>query len=338
MTSFSVVIAAYNQRDRLRQAVESVRRQARKPHELIVVDDGGSDGSAEMLEEEYPDAIVIRQQNLGKGVARNRGAFAATGDWVCFLDHDDLWHPEKLSALDGYVDERPDAIAIDHPVWIFREDVHGPRTSWGLAVDFTAATLDEAVDAMKRLRSPRNDFAYLQRTGRSYEASLRRVFSTTSALSVRRDVFFSAGGFHPAHANGEDWALSANVARFGEWHTLPHALSCQRVLPTGDTTDPAGMAMILATLVNNWYGGRPLRERTHGFSFIHELDRYREPYARLCQSAIWAAIKRKDVRAVETAFVISMLLVPAWRGRLHAVLPPRLTSRLRARRATVFSE
>jgi glycosyltransferase involved in cell wall biosynthesis len=323
------VIAAYNQRERLLQAVESVKRQTLQPHELLVVDDGSWDGSAEGVQNEYPDAKVIVQPNLGKGIARNRGAFVASGDWVCFLDHDDLWHPEKLAVVDEYVQRWPDVVAIDHPVWIFRED-DGPSVAWSLNVDFRAKTLDEALEHVNRLGDPTNDFSYLQRTGHTYDATLRRVFSTTSALCIRRDVFFSVGGFDPAHANGEDWALSANVARLGEWHTLARALSCQRALPAGDTTDPAGMVMILTTLVNHWYGGRPLRARSRGFGFISELNKYRAEYELLGQAAIWAGIKRKDARAVGAALWLSMLLLPRWGGRLRAILPPKLTSRLRA--------
>jgi hypothetical protein len=88
------------------------------------------------------------------------------------------------------------------------------------------------------------------------------------------------------------------------------------------------MAMILTTLVNHWYGGRPLREHTRAFGFISDLDQYREDYALLGQSAIWSSVKRKDFRALEVALWLSMLLVPRWRGRLRAILPPTLTSRL----------
>ena len=269
------MIASFNQRDRLLEAIESVVRQNTPAHEIIVVDDGSTDGTAEAVRERYENVIVVSEENRGKGVARNHGAFIATGDWVCFLDHDDLWHPEKLSAIGGYLKTHPDVIAVDHPVWIFREDASESGSAWRLNVDFTARTLNDAIAQMRRLGSPTNDFAFLSRTGQSYDAALRRIFSTTSALTIRRDAFFKVGGFHPAHGNGEDWALTANVARLGEWHTIPRALSCQRVLPSGGTRDPAGLTMIMSTLVNHWYSGRPLREHTSGYSFIETLERYR---------------------------------------------------------------
>jgi glycosyltransferase involved in cell wall biosynthesis len=325
MTSFSAVIASYNQRERLLEAIESVHGQTAAAHEIVVVDDGSTDGTAAAVRDRYPDVKLIVQENLGKGVARNHGALVATGDWVCFLDHDDLWHPEKLAAVNGYLEKTPDAVAIDHGCWIFREDESGPDSAWALRVDFTARTLDDALHGMTKSVTPANDFSYLQRTGRSYERSLSHVHSTTSALCIRRDVFFKAGGFNPAQANAEDWALSTNVARLGEWHTLPRSLSFQRVLPTADSNDPAGLVMILASLVGHWYSGRPLRERTSGLGFLVELRGHAAPYRQLAQSAIWGP--KGPRREASSAFWLAMLVLPRWRDRLYAMLPPQATWR-----------
>jgi glycosyltransferase involved in cell wall biosynthesis len=328
ITRLSAIIAAYNQRERLLQAIESVQRQSSPPHEVIVVDDGSSDGTPEAVKHRYPNVRVEVQTNLGKSVARNHGASLATGDWLCFLDHDDLWHPDKLLSVEAYVRQHPEVIAIDHGVWIFRESKEGRETAWSLRTDFVGKTLDDALQCIEELGSPKNDFGYLQRTGNAYEASLRRVFSTTSALCIRRDAFFKAGGFHPAHANGEDWSLSINIARLGEWHTLPSALSCQRVLPTADTSDPAGMVMILSTLVNHWYSGRPLRDRTRGFEFVPELRKYADENRRLAQLAIWSSLRPGRSGGAGPALWLSMLLLPRWRDRLYAALPPPVTWRV----------
>jgi glycosyltransferase involved in cell wall biosynthesis len=328
MTRFSTVIAAYNQRDRVLDAIESVERQTHAAHEVIVVDDGSSDGTAAAVRTRYPGTRVVEQPNRGKGIARNHGAFLATGDWLCFLDHDDLWHPEKLASISAYLAERDDVVAVDHGVWIFQEESDGREMAWGLRIDFTARTLDEAMHGVRALGKPTNDFSYLERNGRTYEASLHRIFSTTSALCIRRDVFFQAGGFHPAQVNGEDWALSINVARLGEWHTLPDGLSLQRFMPTADTTDPAGMVMIMTTLVNHWYGGRPLRRRTRGFEFVDELPKYAHQNRWLAQAAIWHGVRRRTLRGAGSALWLSMLLLPRWRDRLYALVPPPITWRI----------
>lgn len=338
MTRFSVVIAAYNQHERLLEALESVSRQTLPAHEVIVVDDGSSDGTADAVRTRYPDVQLIVQENRGKGIARNHGAFVATGDWLCFLDHDDLWHPEKLAAVDAAITESPDAVGIDHDVWIFKEDESGPDSAWSLKIDFAARTLDDALAKAEKMGSPANDFGYLQRYGNSYEVSLRRVCSTTSALCIRCDVFCKAGGFNPAHANGEDWALSANVARLGEWRTIPRPLSFQRFLPTSGTYDRAGVVMILSTLANNWYSGRPLREHSRGFDFLANLPDYAPEYRALAQAGFWGKVRKRDLTAAASICWFSMLLLPRWRDRFYVLTPPPITWRLERRRRRSDSE
>lgn len=332
MTRFSVVITAYNQRERVLEAIESVSRQTLPAHEVIVVDDGSSDGTAEAVRSRYSEVTVLVQENRGKGIARNHGAWAATGDWLCFLDHDDLWHPEKLAAVRGSIAESPDAVAIDHEVWIFKEDEEGPNSAWSLEVDFAAKTLDEALAKAEQKGLPANDFTYLQRFGKTYAASLERVFSTTSAISVRRDVFFNAGGFNPAQANGEDWALSINVARLGEWRTIARPLSFQRFLPTSGTSDRAALVMILATLAAHWYSGRPLRLQTKGFEFLGELEKYGQDYRSIAQGGFWGRLRRADVKGAASVLWFSLLLLPRWRDRLYVLTPSKITSRLRTPR------
>lgn len=329
MTRLSVVIAAYNQRERVLDAVESVARQTLAPHEVIVVDDGSSDGTADAVRRAYPGVNVVVQENRGKGVARNHGAFLATGDWLCFLDHDDLWHPEKLAAVCEAIAEYPDAVGVDHEVWIFREDEDGPKSAWGLDVDFAARSLDEALGRAEEQGPPRNDFGYLHRYGQSFDASLRRVFSTTSAIAVRRDAFFKAGCFNPAHANGEDWALSVNVARLGEWFTIAKPLSFQRVLPSSGTSDRAGLVMVLATLVNHWYSGRPLRAPTGGFGFLDQLRDCGPDYRALLRAGFWGKLRSADITGAALTSWFGMLLLPRLRDRLYVLVPPRLAARLR---------
>lgn len=91
----SVVIPAYNAAGLLPAALESVFNQTVRPHEVIVVDDGSRDATAEVAGR-FPAVTVIRQENGGPGAARNRGIHAATGEWIALLDADDTWLPERL--------------------------------------------------------------------------------------------------------------------------------------------------------------------------------------------------------------------------------------------------
>lgn len=92
----SVVIPCYNAARFLRETLASVLRQTYPAFEVIVVDDGSTDESASIAASYGPPVRVIRQENQGESVARNRGISAAEGDWVALLDADDLWEPQKL--------------------------------------------------------------------------------------------------------------------------------------------------------------------------------------------------------------------------------------------------
>ncbi|MBI4819775.1 MAG: glycosyltransferase family 2 protein [Deltaproteobacteria bacterium] len=99
----SIVVPAYNRRGLIRQTLDSVRAQRYRPLELVVVDDGSTDGTADFVEEwswsVAPDVrtILLRQANQGASAARNAGIEASTGDFLQFLDSDDLLAPDKLA-------------------------------------------------------------------------------------------------------------------------------------------------------------------------------------------------------------------------------------------------
>lgn len=89
----SVVIPVYNGERYLEQAVQSVRAQTHQPREIIVVDDGSTDGSAALAEK--LGVTCLRNSHAGAGAARNAGVQRASGKFLAFLDADDLWTPDK---------------------------------------------------------------------------------------------------------------------------------------------------------------------------------------------------------------------------------------------------
>ena len=92
----SVIIPTYNRKNTLPRAVESVLNQTYRPIEIIVVDDGSTDGTKEWFSEMYPLVHYIYQVNSGVSSARNTGIKSASGDWIALLDSDDEWLPDKL--------------------------------------------------------------------------------------------------------------------------------------------------------------------------------------------------------------------------------------------------
>jgi len=107
--SVSAVIAAYNAEQFISVPIESALAQTYEISEIIVVDDGSTDRTAEVAAG-FPRTRVIRRPNGGQAAARNTGVEAATGEWIAFLDHDDVWHPKKTEVQLGCV--TPDAGVI----------------------------------------------------------------------------------------------------------------------------------------------------------------------------------------------------------------------------------
>jgi glycosyltransferase involved in cell wall biosynthesis len=93
----TLIIPVYNGERYLAKAIHSALSQTLPPTEVLVVDDGSTDGSAAIARSFGPPVHVLTQANLGPAVARNLGAVHAAGDLLAFVDADDLWSPEKLA-------------------------------------------------------------------------------------------------------------------------------------------------------------------------------------------------------------------------------------------------
>ena len=124
----SAIIPCYNSAGSIARAVESVATQTRLPAELICVDDSSTDDSLAILQRlrtGYPEGwmkIIVLGQNSGPSVARNTAWDIATGDYVAFLDADDIWHPEKLAIQHGIMQRDKGLFLSGHPCPVLRND------------------------------------------------------------------------------------------------------------------------------------------------------------------------------------------------------------------------
>jgi glycosyltransferase involved in cell wall biosynthesis len=104
----SCVVPVFNGERFLAEALESILAQTYPPTELIVVDDGSTDGSPQIVQAYGERVVLLQQSNRGPAAARNRGIRAARGDLLAFLDADDLWRPEKLERQVAFLRAHPE--------------------------------------------------------------------------------------------------------------------------------------------------------------------------------------------------------------------------------------
>jgi glycosyltransferase involved in cell wall biosynthesis len=184
MAVVSVIIPTYNRVDFLKEAVDSVLDQAYPEVEVIVVDDGSTDGTPDLLAR-YGEAVrIIRQDNAGVSAARNAGIRRATGRLIALLDSDDLWLPGKLAAQTAFFDRHPESVICQtEELWVRR----GRRVNPG-----------------KRHR---------KRAGWIFVPSLSLCLVSPSAVMLRRSLLDEVGLFDESLPACEDYDLWLRVAR-----------------------------------------------------------------------------------------------------------------------------
>ncbi len=121
------MLPTYNRRDVLERAIESVRDQTYSDWELIVVDDGSTDGTSDLLGSGDSRIRYTRQENAGVYAARNHGLSLAQGRYITFLDSDDEWLPHYLELTTSFLDASPDEYYVTTELWNNHGDVHRHR-------------------------------------------------------------------------------------------------------------------------------------------------------------------------------------------------------------------
>src|SRR4030042_587586 len=115
MPKVSVIITTYNRVHFVCEAIDSVLNQTFKDFEIIVVDDGSTDNTKEALKRYSKNIFYIYQSNKGRSQARNTGLKVAKGDYIAFLDDDDIWVPHKLEKQVAFMDSNPN-IGLVHTI------------------------------------------------------------------------------------------------------------------------------------------------------------------------------------------------------------------------------
>ena len=246
--TISVVIPSFNPGALLRETLDSVLAQSHPAHEVIVVDDGSTDDTAQMVRE-YGDAVrYIWQKNQGQGCARNTGIEAATGNWIALLDSDDLFLPDRLRRAAETIEANPHLVVVYSAFDYLYED--------GTRRFFPAFPAHELWPAL-RYRSP----------------------ILPSTTTIRRSELLAVGGFRKVFI--EDWDLWFRLIRTysaAAFQEIPESLLLYRRWDSNATNNHIKYAngmldLIDLTLLNGLSGlERLLWKRRIEARIHHELS------------------------------------------------------------------
>lgn len=194
MPTISVIIPAYNAEKTILETIESIQQQTFSDFELIVINDGSTDGTLAILATiSDPRLKVFSYENGGLPVARNRGIDRATGKYLTFIDADDLWTPDKLESQLAALTQHPEA---------------GAAYSWTAFIDENS----EFLYAWEPLFFEGNIYPQLL---------IENFISSGSNILVRRQYIEAAGRFDPTLKSAEDWDYYLRLAALCPFALVP---------------------------------------------------------------------------------------------------------------------
>ncbi len=252
----SVIIPAYNAEPYIAQAIESCLQQTEPAEEIVVLDDGSTDRTAEVAERFSGRVRVVRLgKNSGLPTARNRAIEASTGDWLAFLDADDWFLPRKLELQRRCIQQNPNAVLV-----------------------YSAF----------RLRFPdgsEQDGKFVPPSDLHWRLRYHCPFQPCTVM-LRRDAFDTVGGFDPAYPRCEDWDLWLRIAdRFSTdvFAAVPEPLAAYRQTPGSLSSSTVRMYKAKTAVIDSRSLYRTsgvsrflLRRRIHAFNHYDAAVEFRE--------------------------------------------------------------
>ena len=209
----SAIIPAYNSQDFILDAIHSIQNQTHPVDEIIVIDDGSTDSTQQIIQSQTSDIKYISQENQGPSAARNTGIKVAQGDWIAFLDADDQWMPDKIEKQ---------LLALKHS-----PELHllaGDMQEIGINNEL----ITQSVLAKHNLLQKFQEINSLPIKNALAEL-VNKNFIPTGTVLVNRSTLIEAGMFNTAIRFGEDLELWAKIATKHSITCLPEVLMLRRL-------------------------------------------------------------------------------------------------------------
>lgn len=201
---YSVIIPAFNSELYIAEAINSVLRQTAQEFEIIVIDDGSSDNTWGIISKfNDPRIKCFYQNNSGPGSARNTGINKSQGEFIAFLDSDDIWRSEKMAIQLEYLHKNPDIGVVYSDFSYFNN----------------FGTVNKNFPIEKGL--PRL-------SGKIFEDLFLRCFIQTSTVVVRREIFNDVGFFNEKLYSGQDYEMWLRMSLFTNFCYIPYVLADYR--------------------------------------------------------------------------------------------------------------
>jgi glycosyltransferase involved in cell wall biosynthesis len=195
----SIIIPTYNRSDFLKEAIDSVLKQTWKDFELIIVDDGSTDNTQEILSNYTGKISLISTEHKGPSAARNRGIQTAQGEYIAFLDSDDIWKPDKLKKQMDFFNNNPHIfICQTEEIWIRKGRRVNPRK------------------------------IHAKHSGWIFEKCLPLCIVSPSSVMLHRRVFDRVGLFDEKMPACEDYDLWLRVTPHYQIHLIDEPLIIKR--------------------------------------------------------------------------------------------------------------
>ena len=209
----SAIIPAYNSQDYILDAIHSIQNQTHPVDEIIVIDDGSTDHTQQILQNQTSNIKYIKQGNQGPSVARNTGIKAAQGDWIAFLDADDQWTPDKIEKQLIILEKHPELHLIS-----------GDMQEIGIANEIITQSV---LAKHNQLRPFQNNQSLPIKN--ALAELVNKNFIPTGTVLVKRSTLIEAGMFNKAIRFGEDLELWAKIASKHPITCLPEIFMLRRL-------------------------------------------------------------------------------------------------------------
>lgn len=301
MPLISVIIPLYNSEKTIRETIESVLNQTFSDFEVILINDGSQDSTLDIVSSIQDSRLkIFSYPNAGISTSRNRGISYTSGEFIAFLDHDDLWTPDKLESQLKALQENPQA-AVAY--------------SWNNFIDESSQFIRKG--------------ARTSVTGSAYEKLLVSNFlETASNPLIRKEALIQVGGFDESVSGPEDWDLFVRLAAHYHFVEVPHSQVLYRMTVSAVSSNVLMMETACLQVIDRAFSQAPkslqyLKKRRlanfYKYLICKALDGYpRQKKGLVAAKFIWPAV-RNDPALLQSRILLKVLFKIA----AMILLPPQ---------------